>query len=81
MTNNTPGRHFGPLPADPAAQASIAVANAAGFRTCTVSTWALAQLLGIEPDGLQRLDDLGAGQHALEPEKPLLEPAGGLTAS
>ena len=78
---HTFGRHFGPLPADPAALAGIATTTAAGFRTCTASTWALAQLLGIEPDGLQRLDDLGAGQHALEPEKPLLEPAGGLAAS
>lgn len=78
MTNNTPGRHFGPLPLDPAAQASIAVANAAGFRTCTSSTWALAHLLGVEPDGLQSLDDLEAGAGTTEPEKTLLEPANGL---
>lgn len=53
-----PGRHFGPVPADLAPLASIDQANVAGFNTTTASNWALAQVLGLGPDELHRLDGI-----------------------
>jgi hypothetical protein len=73
-----PGQHFGPLPEDLQAQASIAHANAAGFNTATASTWALALLLGIEASELQRLDDLLCGLAPTGAEKRLLARSSGL---
>ncbi len=48
-----PGQHLGPLPASPDVAADIQAMNAAGYWTCLASTWAAAELAGLEPAELR----------------------------